>query len=345
MSKKLKRLRVSMFFRKPRADGNYSVERLFDAVAGALPRDRFEVRRLVCPFESNGMVRRLLLVFWAAFNQGDINHVTGDVNFIGLMMRRSRTVLTILDSASMHRLSGLRRKIYEWIWLRVPIVRAGYVTVISEETLHETYSYVCADNNKFHVIPCCITAELKFLPKVFDAARPRILHVGTKPNKNLPRVIEAVAGFSCCLVIIGPLSAEQEQLLKSREVVYENYVGLDDTAMAQQYQHADVVMFVSTYEGFGLPIIEANAVGRPVITSSLSSMPEVAGDAAVLVDPYDVAAIRAAVLRVIGEPQLREVLVLNGLKNVERYSPQKIAALYAQLYAQVYEENIMRGCS
>lgn len=342
MGKRLNRLRVSIFFRKPRPNGNYSVERLFDAVSAELPPDRFEVRRLICPFESNGMIRRFLLVIWAAFHQGDVNHITGDVNFIGLMMRRSKTVQTILDTAPMKRLSGCRRKFYEWIWLRMPIYRAGHVTVISEETLKETFSHISADRNKFHVIPCCVTGGLELHPKPFDTVSPRILHVGTNPNKNLIRVIEAVAGIPCCLVIIGPLFVEQEQLLRSKEIVFENYVGLDDKAMAQQYQLADMVMFVSTYEGFGLPIIEANAVGRPVITSTLSSMPDVAGDAALLVDPYDVAAINDAVLRVISEPDLREKLVLNGRKNIERFTPQKIATLYAQLYDQVYEENLRR---
>lgn len=333
------RPRVSLFLRKPRAGRNFSVERLFDAVGAAFPAERYEVRRLVCPFESKGVIRRLLLVIWAACNQGDINHITGDVNFIGLLMRRSKTVLTILDSGSMQRLSGLRRKIYEWIWLRLPIARAGYVTVISEETLRETFSYISADSNKFRVIPCCLTGELRLHPKEFKAVSPRILHIGTNPNKNLPRVIEAVAGITCVLVIVGTLSVEQTQLLKSRDIVYENYVGLDDTAMSQQYQLADVVVFVSTYEGFGLPILEAQAVGRAVVTSARAPMDDVAGSGAVLVDPDSVDAIRAAIKKVIEDTEYRNSLILAGIDNVKRFSPENVAAQYAAVYEMLFKQS------
>jgi glycosyltransferase involved in cell wall biosynthesis len=96
-----------------------------------------------------------------------------------------------------------------------------------------------------------------------------------------------------------------------------------------------MLLFASTYEGFGLPIIEAQAVGRPVITSDLCSMPEAAGGAACLVDPYDVAAIRQAVLRVMEDHEYRDDLIARGLVNVERFRASKVAAQYAQLYRTV----------
>ena len=100
-------------------------------------------------------MRRLALIIWAACRQGDVNHVTGDINFLGLLMRRSRTLLTITDSASMQRLVGWKRWFYRTAWLRLPIWRAGHVAAISEATLHETTSYVRSDPAKFSVIPCC----------------------------------------------------------------------------------------------------------------------------------------------------------------------------------------------
>ena len=77
---------------------------------------------------------------------------------------------------------------------------------------------------------------------------------------------------------------------------------LSDAEVVRAYQECDLVLFASTYEGFGLPIVEAQAVGRPVITSDILSMPEVAGGAARLVDPFSVPAIRGAVLELIPEP-------------------------------------------
>ena len=326
------RLRVVFFYRKPRPGHHYSIERLFDAVSDALPEERYEIRRLVCPFVSKGVIRRLLLMIWAALNQGDINHVTGDVNFLGLLMRRSRTVLTILDSASMLRLTGLRRWLYSWIWLRFPVMRAGQVTVISEASLQETLEYCGERAAQFRVIPCCLTGNLTPSNKSFISQQPRILQVGTKNNKNLERVIEALAGVPCKLVVVGPLSSSQVCMLKDLSIVYENYINLDDEGIATQYRLTDIVVFASTYEGFGLPILEAQAVGRAVVTSSRAPMDKVAGAGAALVNPESVESIRDAVKKIVNDEIYRDQLIAAGFENVRKYSPEAVAAEYAAVY-------------
>ncbi len=87
-----------------------------------------------------------------------------------------------------------------------------------------------------------------------------------------------------------------------------------------------MLVFVSTYEGFGLPILEAQAMGRPVVTSNIMSMPEVAGDGACLVDPCDVTILHQVLLRVINDSSYRNTLVRNGFENVKRFRSKKIAA-------------------
>jgi glycosyltransferase involved in cell wall biosynthesis len=330
----MKRVRVSLFLRKPMTS-HHSIERLFDAIAKALPADRYEVSRLVCPFESKGIIRRLLISLWATLHQGDINHVTGDVNFLGILLPRSRTVLTIHDSASMLRLTGLKRWLYGWIWLRLPILRTGRVTVISQATLQETLKYARGAAGKFRVIPNCVTGGLQPCSHDFNRNQPRILQIGTQKNKNLPRVIEALAGLSCLLVIIGPLSAEHTHLLKERGVAYENHTGLDDAAMGRQYLLADMVVFVSTYEGFGLPILESQTMGRAVITSARAPMDEVAGAGAALVNPDNIAEIRAAIRKIVEDGSYRHHLILAGFENVKRFAPATIAAEYAAVYEEL----------
>ncbi len=96
-----------------------------------------------------------------------------------------------------------------------------------------------------------------------------------------------------------------------------------------------MLVFASTYEGFGLPIVEAQATGRPVVTSDTLSMPEVAGDAACLVDPFNVESIRNGILKVIQDTGYREQLVQNGLKNVERFKPESVAMQYLALYREL----------
>jgi glycosyltransferase involved in cell wall biosynthesis len=105
--------------------------------------------------------------------------------------------------------------------------------------------------------------------------------------------------------------------------------------MPSLYAQADMVLFASTYEGFGLPIIEAQATGRPVVTSRVTAMPEVAGEGACLVDPYDVSSIRNGVLRVLDDGSYRDSLVHLGFENVRRFEPSLIASQYARLYEEV----------
>ena len=105
--------------------------------------------------------------------------------------------------------------------------------------------------------------------------------------------------------------------------------------MLAQYQSCDLVSFISTFEGFGMPIIEANSVERVVLTSNISSMPEVAGEAALLVDPFDIAAIRNGIQRIINDGQLREQLIQAGRKNKLRFQSGTIAQQYYNLYKKI----------
>lgn len=107
--------------------------------------------------------------------------------------------------------------------------------------------------------------------------------------------------------------------------------------MQRAYAASDLLLFASTLEGFGMPILEAQTVGRPVVTSNLSSMPWVAGDAAVLVDPYSVESIRQGVRQVIGDRALRERLIQKGFENVRRFDAEYVAQEYVRIYEAVAE--------
>jgi glycosyltransferase involved in cell wall biosynthesis len=110
---------------------------------------------------------------------------------------------------------------------------------------------------------------------------------------------------------------------------------LTDEELVEAYRRCDMVVFASLYEGFGLPILEAQAMGRPVITSNFGAMREAAGDGALLVDPYSVEAIRDAVLRIKREPALREDLIAKGLRNAERFRAEAVAERYAEVYREI----------
>jgi glycosyltransferase involved in cell wall biosynthesis len=133
-------------------------------------------------------------------------------------------------------------------------------------------------------------------------------------------------------VLIGKLDAETLAALDDTKVRFENRMNLTHAELAHEYTLADLVTFASTGEGFGVPIIEAQASARPLVTSDVSPLRDVAGAGACLVDPLSEASIRAGVLRVIEDDAYRESIVSAGLLNAANYSPAAAAERYLSVY-------------
>ncbi|MHB1295979.1 MAG: glycosyltransferase family 4 protein [Anaerolineae bacterium] len=313
---------------------NYSVERVFFDVRAALPPS-VEARVVTARYESRGVWMRLLNMIQAAFSQGEVNHITGDVHYLALLLKPSRTLLTVLDCVSLERLWGWRRDLLFFFWYWLPVRCCRLVSVISESTKRELLHYVRTSPSKIRVVHCPVGSAFKPNLQDFYAAAPRILQVGAGHNKNLCRVAEALQGIPCYLRVVGRLSEEQRLSLHANHIEYSSVDNISDEQLVQEYRDCDMVVFVSTYEGFGLPILEAQATGRPVVTSNTYSMPEVAGDAACMVDPLDVQDIRRGIVRVIQDHTYREGLVQRGLSNVEHFRPEAIAAQYVALYEEI----------
>jgi len=125
------------------------------------------------------------------------------------------------------------------------------------------------------------------------------------------------------------------QLKLHKHVRFLGYI--PDETLAVLYRSAEVFVFPSLYEGFGLPPLEAMASGTPVVTSNVSSLPEVAGDAAVLVDPYDPQAIADGIYRVLTDEQLRRDMVHKGIARAGQFSWEQSARRVRQIYGEVAE--------
>jgi glycosyltransferase involved in cell wall biosynthesis len=325
--------RITHFMRRPRPNV-FSIERLYEDVRGAMPAD-CRVTVWTCRNFSNGLWPRVKDMWAARKGQGDVNHVTGDVHYLTFLLDPKRTVLTVHDLVLLGRLRGLKRWILWFFWYWLPVRRSRAVVTISEATRAALLGSVRCDPAKVRVIHNNVSDEFRPVLRPFNSELPRILQIGTKSNKNIERVAEALEGIPCRLAVVGPLSDAQTGALRRHGIDYENHVGLSREALVAQYAEADLLVFASTYEGFGLPIVEAQAVGRPVLTSDLAPMTEVAGDAACLVDPFDAESIRAGVLRVIGDEDYRERLVEAGRCNVERFRAAAVAERYAMLYREI----------
>jgi glycosyltransferase involved in cell wall biosynthesis len=173
-----------------------------------------------------------------------------------------------------------------------------------------------------------------------------VLVVGTiQPRKNLERLVEAMssvanAGLPHQLVIAGKrgwLATDVEaHIAKSpaaNRVHYLGYVAASE--LPTLYSGAAAFCFPSLYEGFGLPVLEAMACGTPVVTANTSALPEVAGDAALLVDPADIASIGAALVRVLTDDSLRRDLTARGLARAAQFTWERSAEATIGLLRQV----------
>lgn len=331
------KIKVVFFQRKP-VTGSFSVEYIFDDVRSRLS-ERIDAIKFECRHISQGLWNRILNTIESSQHQGDINHVTGDIHFITLMMKKNKTILTILDCVFMEKNKGLKRWILETFWLTLPVKKSQVITAISEATKQEIIKYTRCDPNKVKVVPVAISDMYKRVPKDFNQTKPILLHVGMAPNKNLIRLIEAIEGLDVHLSIIGKLNDEYISKLKSCNIEYSNVFGISETDMIQKYVECDIMTFVSTYEGFGMPILEGQATGRVVITSNVSSMPDVAGPGAHLVDPFDVSSIRSGILKLINDEKYRSTLIDAGFQNAKRYNPDKIAKMYEDIYINLCNSN------
>lgn len=315
-----------------------SIERVFRQIAKDLPVDDFDVEFQSVPY-GNGIAAIFKNLFFFRPRPADIYHITGDVHYISLVLPRAKTILTIHDLIFLHRRSGLRRFILKKLFLDWPLRKAGHLTVVSPAVKDEIIKYAGFGGVKVRVIENpLIDGFPGHDPQPFDDSCPVILHLGTAENKNLVNLIKAVKGIQCRLRIVGRLDAKMLHDLAASDTVYENLSGLDENQIIEEYRNADIVAFCSTYEGFGLPIIEAQAMQTPVITSDLAPMNAVAGIGAALIDPNDVSSIKNGLLRIINDREYRNSLIAAGTDNIERFNRKKIAAQYAELYRQITDK-------
>lgn len=330
-------MKVIYFQRRPRDGSNFSLEFHFQSVRELLER-KIDAQVVVAPVKSNGVIRRLRIMLHAKKNcSGDVLHNTGDIHFANFLLPRRKNILTVLDCGLLENRSPIKRAILKWIWLTLPCWRSSFVTVISEATKNELLKEVNIDSSRIVVIPVFVSKEFvpAARPKPFNKVKPVLLQVGTKANKNIERLIESVSGLECHLDIVGMLTDNHLALLERHGVEFTNSVSLSLAQIVEKYQQCDMVTFASTYEGFGMPIIEANATEKPIVTSNILSMPEVGGDAACYVDPFSVESYRRGILRVIEDDDYRAGLVEKGRENKKRFSAERITNQYLELYQRV----------
>ncbi len=319
----------------PTADGTLGIE-----LAGS-------IRRLYPSWDRFGRPR-----LPASLGDCDIVHATNHAA-VPPVHDRQRLVATVHDLA-FERFPDLFPptwlRLYRWGTMAA-VDRADAILVPSERTGTDLVDELHADPGRIHVTPLASSLEpptADELPRMREdlAAHgihpPYILAVGTiEPRKNLVRLVKAyrtlrAEGLPHLLVLAGPEGGGVNEL--RTELARRGGDGVIVTGeidLRCAYADAAAVAYVSLYEGFGLPVIEAMGLGAPVVASNASSIPEVAGDAAVLVDPTDEAAIADGLRRVLGDHAFANDLRRRGREHAASFTWAATARATLDVYRQV----------
>jgi glycosyltransferase involved in cell wall biosynthesis len=323
---------IILVYRKPNTTSN-SIEFLFHNIHDVM-KNEIEIKEVVLPRLSQGFVNRVYNTLFLLRYRNSAVHVTGDVHYALLGALFSKRILTIHDLSFLTRAKGIRRRVLKLFWVYLPVRLAHRVTVVSTATKDALLKEINIDPSKVHVIHNFIHPVYQPVERTFNATCPRILQVGTDFNKNIENLVRALEGIQCQLVIIGKLSDEQKKLLEDCRFNYFRKSALTLEEIHEEYLKADMLSFVSTVEGFGLPVLEAQATGLPVLTSNCSSLPEVAGDGALMVNPFSVEDIRRGIIEMTTNCCRRKQIVEAGLENAKKFEKKKIAEAYLRIYRE-----------
>ena len=327
--------KVCWVMRKPRSLGNFSIETSYRTMHAAWPENVPSPDIHVASRFTAGFSDRLHIRNEVNRLPHSLIHITGDIHFAAIGLKSRATILTIHDLGMLDEGSALARWVKKKFWLDWPLRSCDRLIAVSQRTKDDILSRTRYPADRISVIPSVISPT--FRPRLTepDNAVPRILHIGLAENKNLDRHAQALSGMDVHLRIIGEPSMEQHAMLKNQGIAYSHASKLSEEEIQAEYAAADLLLFCSTLEGYGMPIIEAQTVGVPVVTSRRAPMDQTAGGGALLADPMDVEDIRLAVSRGLGNVELRRELITKGRSNAEQCSAAASARKHAALYTEL----------
>jgi glycosyltransferase involved in cell wall biosynthesis len=305
---------------------------------------------------------RLLELSWRYFPLFSIESLIGEMdifhstNFVSPYQKRGKSVITIHDLGFMispQEWPNRHVQTYFRKWVPLCAENADLLIADSQNTRKDIIKLLEIPEEKIRVIYIGIDEiyqpgkhKNKPLSLLKKLPRKYILFTGTlEPRKNLTRLIQSFSLFKKeggkeKLVIVGEKGWSYESIFEAveklnleKEVIFAGYLPQEDLASA--YQGASLFLFPSLYEGFGLPPLEAMASGVPVVASRTSSLPEVLGEAAILVDPYNIEEIAQAMKNVLRDEDLRLSLIEKGLARAKLFSWEKAARKTLEVYKEL----------
>jgi len=321
------------FYRNNKA--GYSVAKVMNTITSEISKSK-QIEEYYVPEYRAGLLHIVKNIFFVIRHRDrkGVNHITGDIHYCLVGLIGCKSVLTIHDlSAYKFTNNKLKKWVVKLLWFDIPLLIADKVVCISETIREELYEIT--DRRDAVVIYNALQTNFKTVYREFNINKPTILQIGTAWNKNLKRVIESLNGINCHFRIIGKINSDLKSILEGNNIDYSADHDLSDDEIVNEYINCDIVSFCSLYEGFGMPIIEANKVGRSVITSNINPMKEISNGSAILVNPNNVDSIRFAFQNIIFNSELRTKLIEVGFNNSLKFEVKEIAKKYINLYKEL----------
>lgn len=328
-------MKVSFFIRS-KIMGN-SIQKHFDALIAEIGKTENVQSYFMPSYKFN--LYSIINNLWYTYKHRDalgVNHIAGDCYYIIFALLGCKTVITVHDlgfyvSHKKER-NFLQNFLLYYLQIYWPIKLADRVVANSEKTKQEILNTITFKKD-IYIAKHISVDTFKYSPKKFDKENPVVLQIGTGSNKNLETTIKAVAIMGLPLRIIRKMTPEQVSLAQSLNIDYVNLCNLSDEDLYKEYQNADIICFPSLYEGFGAIIIEAQATGRPVITTDREPMSSVSGRVAYLMkNPTDVEELRYAIKKIIDDECYRKKMIEEGRKNAAKYSVKACSREYLSIY-------------
>jgi glycosyltransferase involved in cell wall biosynthesis len=361
-----------LWFQTPGGIGTY-VRHLVPALVRCDPS--LDVKLFHCRFPSGEPPERWIREFWVeelpasiktlyprwaltgrpplppGLQSADVVHATNPAG-IPPAEGRQRLVVTVHDLA-FELFPGMFERTWRYLYkagLRAAVKRAHAIITPSRNTAEDVLSRTKIDPGRLHVVPLAPalapgTADSELVLSRLKVPQPYVLFVGTlEPRKNLVRLIRAyrrvaATGLPHALVLVGALGWHHDALMREIALSGPGEIALTGPLPPEDldalYRAADVFVYPSLYEGFGLPVIEAMARGIPTVASNTSSLPEVAGEAALGVNPRSVREIAQAIETVLTDLDLADRLSIAGRRRAERFSWDETARMTLEVYERV----------
>ena len=329
--------KIHIFLRKKNSISHHSIERFASSIANHIKIKNAEIKILKCPLVSEGVFNRFYLIFWAYFNQGDINHIIGDIHFISILLNKKKTINTYLDCRLLHEFKGIAFFLYNLFWFKIPILRSSVLTFISEFTKNDLNKFFNIKYIENHVIPVPLFSENIKINQNKTKSKPyKILIIGTQKHKNFFNMIKSTQGLNVKIYVIGEIDNEVNNYILKNNIKVINYVDVSNNFINNLYYHCDILLMASYYEGFGMPIIEAQYSNLAVITSNLEPMNKICGkNGAVLVNPKKIKDLKMSLLKIINNKKFYKNLIQNGNKNSSKYKKSHINRKYKNIYEEL----------